>query len=304
MSLSLYLLRIVVPIVVAVTIATLLYIVVLTPSRPSTQLGTRGLMRTRSLQRLTWWRHTEPLVRWLGVQLEPLVGANLRTRLDREIVLAGDVLGLVPEELVASTGLLSVTFSTFGLLVAWIYDSGLLLYGLLGALLGALLPWLMLTSLQDERRKSIHDGLPCVIDLLSLALSAGIDFPGAIRQVVSKTSNPNDPLIIEFNFILHELSVGKTRKDTLQGLAARAPIETVRDFVAAVVQAEERGTPLEEVLRIQAHVSREKRSVLAEEAAARAGAKMFGPIILIFLVVMMLVLVPLALGLEQTLFQE
>jgi tight adherence protein C len=162
----------------------------------------------------------------------------------------------------------------------------------------------MLTSLQDERRKSIHDGLPCVIDLLSLALSAGIDFPGAIRQVVSKTSNPNDPLIIEFNFILHELSVGKTRKDTLQGLAARAPIETVRDFVAAVVQAEERGTPLEEVLRIQAHVSREKRSVLAEEAAARAGAKMFGPIILIFLVVMMLVLVPLALGLEQTLFQE
>jgi tight adherence protein C len=303
MSVGLQILRIAAPVCVALSVAALLFVVMLAPSRSSVQFGTRGLVRTRSLQRVPWWRHGEPLVRWLGFQLEPLLGVRLRERLDRELVIAGDAFGLLPEEFVAATVLLAVGSSGMGMLMAWVYDTEPALYGLLGLLIGGLLPWLALTSRQDERRKSVHDGLPCVIDLLSLALSAGIDFPGAIRQVVSKTSNPNDPLIEELNVILHELSVGKTRKDALQGLASRVPIETVRDFVAAVVQAEERGTPLEEVLRIQAHVSRERRSVMAEEAAARAGAKMFGPIILIFLVVMMLVLVPLALGLEQTLLQ-
>jgi tight adherence protein C len=303
MSPGLQVLRIAVPAILALALGAVFYFVLLAPSRASLQLGTRGLVRTRSLQRVAWWRHSEPLVRWLGVQLEPLMGSKLRERLDRELVIAGDAFGLLPEELVAATGLVSLGTSALGLFMAWVYDSDPVLYGLLGLVVGGLLPWLALTSRQDERRKSVHDGLPCVIDLLSLALSAGIDFPGAIRQVVSKTSNPNDPLIEELNVILHELSVGKTRKDALQGLADRVPIESVRDFVAAVVQAEERGTPLEEVLRIQAHVSRERRSVMAEEAAARAGAKMFGPIILIFLVVMMLILVPLALGLEQALLQ-
>jgi tight adherence protein C len=78
------------------------------------------------------------------------------------------------------------------------------------------------------------------------------------------------------------------------------PGESVREFVASVVQAEERGSPLDEVLRIQAESSRERRSVRAEEAAARAGVKMFGPILIIFSVVMMLILVPLLMGLQRT----
>lgn len=243
------------------------------------------------------------MVRWLGVQLEPLLGAKVRERLDRELMIAGYVFGLVPEELVASTVVLAIGGGVIGALSARACDSDPALYGLLGLLLGALTPWLALTSRQDARRNSVHNGLPYVIDLLSLALSAGIDFPGAVRQIVARTSNPDDPLVEELNFVLHELSVGKTRKDALAGLATRMPIETVRDFVAAVVQAEDRGTPLDEVLRIQAHVSRTQRSVRAEEAAAKAGAKMFGPVIIIFIVVMMLVLVPLALGLQATLFE-
>jgi len=59
------------------------------------------------------------------------------------------------------------------------------------------------------------------------------------------------------------------------------PTEAVREFVGAVVQAEEKGTPLAEVLRIQANILRMRRSVLAEEAASRAGVMMMIPLIML-----------------------
>jgi tight adherence protein C len=59
------------------------------------------------------------------------------------------------------------------------------------------------------------------------------------------------------------------------------PTEAVREFVGAVIQAEEKGTPLAEVLRIQATILRMRRTVLAEEAASRAGVMMMIPLMML-----------------------
>jgi tight adherence protein C len=170
--------------------------------------------------------------------------------------------------------------------------------------LGVALPYLHLTGIEQARKKHVQKRLPYVIDLLSLALSAGLDFPGALRQVVEKTSNARDPLVEEINLILYELSVGKTRKQALAQLSERVPTESVQEFVAAVTQAEERGNPLAEVLNIQAEASRQGRSVRAEESASKAGMKMFIPIVIIVLVVMLMILAPLIMGLESSLGAE
>jgi tight adherence protein C len=292
-----------IPCCFAIAITFAAYTILATPNGSSLRLGMRGLVRSRSLEQSGLWRAVEPSVRWIGVRVRPLLGHRFRDYLDRQILLAGDPLGLLSEELLALTLVVAAAGSALGAAGAWVSDRNVPVCCLLGTLLGALVPFLTLVNLQEERKKSVHNGLPVVIDLLSLALSAGIDLPGSIKQVVAKTSNPNDPLIEELNVILYELSVGKTRQDALKGFADRVPIEAVRDFVAAVVQAEERGTPLEEVLRIQAQTSRQRRSVRAEESAARAGVKMFGPLLIIFCVVMLLILAPLVMGLEQALFQ-
>jgi len=55
----------------------------------------------------------------------------------------------------------------------------------------------------------------------------------------------------------------------------------VRELVGAIVQAEEKGTPLAEVLRIQAGMLRMRRTILAEESAARAGVLMMIPLIML-----------------------
>jgi tight adherence protein C len=66
-----------------------------------------------------------------------------------------------------------------------------------------------------------------------------------------------------------------------------------------VVQAEEKGNPLAEVLQIQATMLRMRRSVAAEESAARAGVLMMGPLMLIFATIMLIILGPFAVNIAS-----
>lgn len=99
--------------------------------------------------------------------------------------------------------------------------------------------------------------------------------------------------------VLQELSLGRTRKQALTDFGKRTPSAAVTEFVAALVQAEDRGNPVAEVLQIQAGVSRMRRTVNAEEAAAKAGVKMVGPLFLLFACIMLLVMGPMVLKLAQ-----
>ena len=88
--------------------------------------------------------------------------------------------------------------------------------------------------------------LPYAIDLLALGMGAGLDFPGAVRQVVEKSGAPDDPLVEEFTLILQGLNLGRTRRQALEDFAERVPSDAVKEFVGAVVQAELRGNPVAE----------------------------------------------------------
>lgn len=300
MTVTLLVLRVLAPLSAFLALFTGFGTLLHVPSAESSYLGLRGLRRVRSLRENALWAKVEPLVRWIGTRLRPLLSERVHQRLDREITLAGDLLGLTPEELVA-LGLLSVLGWAAAAAACTVgIQKNTTLYIPLGAALGLVLPYVSVTSIQQERRKRVQDALPHAIDLLSLALSAGLDFPGALRQVIEKTSNPSDPLIEELNVISYELSMGKTRKQALAQFSERVPSESVHEFVASVSQSEERGNPLAEVLAIQAEASRQHRSVRAEEAASKASVKMFGPILIIFIVVMLLVLAPLLMSLDQT----
>ena len=96
---------------------------------------------------------------------------------------------------------------------------------------------------------------------------------------------------------MRELSIGRTRRQALKDFAERAPTTAVTEFVGALIQAEEQGNPVAEVLLIQAGVARMRRSVRAEEAAAKAAVKMVGPLFLLFACIMLLVLGPMILKL-------
>jgi tight adherence protein C len=268
------------------------------PTATSRRLGLRGLKRQRALQTLAGWRLLEPALRWLGARLAPLLPDGVRHRLAREMALAGDVLGLLPEELLA----LSSLSAAAGLLVGALLGraSGLGNTVLVACLVaGAALPRLRIASAAAQRMKDVSRRLPHAIDLLALSMGAGSDFPGAVRQVLDKSPNPSDPLVEELTLLLQSLQLGRTRRQALEEFAERVPSDAVVEFVGAVVQAELRGSPLVEVLRIQAEVSRRKRSVRAEELAAKAGVAMMAPLVLVFLAILLVIVAPMVLRLQN-----
>ena len=72
----------------------------------------------------------------------------------------------------------------------------------------------------------------------------------------------------------------------------------MKEFTGALIQAEERGNPVADVLQIQATSSRMRRSIRAEELAAKAGVAMVGPLVLVFATIMILIMGPMSMSLS------
>jgi tight adherence protein C len=279
-------------------ILTLVYVAASAPTANDRRLGLRGLKRLRALERVPLWATAEPVVRWIGARFSGLVSGEQRVSIDRSIALAGDYMGLLPEEAVGLSVLSAIAGLGVGILFGWLTGMGNLLV-LAGTALGAALPYLQITSAAADRTKNVNRRLPYAIDLLALAMGAGLDFPGSVKQVVEKSGDPEQPVVEEFTLILQSLQLGRTRSQALEEFAARIPIDSVAEFVGSVVQAEMRGNPLADVLKIQAEVSRRKRSVNAEVAASKAGVKMIGPLVLVFVAIMILIVAPIAMKLSD-----
>jgi tight adherence protein C len=285
---------------VAIAIFFAVYGLASAPTRVASRLGMRGLKRREAIETKTGWSLFEPLVRWLGVRVSGIMGDKTHQRLDAQIALAGDFLGITAEEYVALSILSCVGMGTFGALFGVVAEANAIgLYAAAGVTLGLVLPYLQITDAGQRRLANINEALPYIVDLMALAMSAGLDFPGAIRQVVEKSTDQNDAMVVELKRILRELQIGRTRKQALVDFCARAPTTAVTEFVGALIQAEEQGNPVADVLLIQAGVARMRRSVRAEEAAAKAAVKMVGPLFLLFACIMLLVLGPMILKLME-----
>jgi tight adherence protein C len=278
---------------VAIALAFASYGVASAPTRLAPRLGLRGLKRQRAIAEGGSWSQVEPLVRWLGVRVSGILSDEQRNKLDEQISFAGDILGLTSDEffaLMIGSGVLGFVVGGF---IGFGMHTGGLMMVIIGGPVGAMLPYMQITGVAQDRLKAISRSLPYVIDLMALAMGAGLDFPGAVRQVVEKSSNPDDPIVEEFTLIMQSLQLGRTRKEALLEFARRCPVDAVKEFTGALVQAEERGNPVSEVLQIQASSSRTRRSVRAEEMAAKAGVAMVGPLLLVFITVMILIMGPI-----------
>lgn len=267
------------------------YAIASASTRVASRLGLRGLKRQRVLAQNELWASVEPLVRWLGTRLSGILSDQQRAEIDRQIGLAGDYMGVTADEYLALSLISAIAGAGVGAVAGYLLEVGGIAI-VVGLMLGGALPYMQISGIAQDRMKDVSRGLPYVIDLMALSMSAGLDFPGAVRQVVEKSSNPNDPIVEEFTLILQTMNLGRTRREALLEFARRTPIETVTEFVNSLVQAEERGNPVAEVLTIQATVSRTRRSVRAEEMASKAGVQLVGPLMLVFFCVMGLLMGP------------
>jgi tight adherence protein C len=118
--------------------------------------------------------------------------------------------------------------------------------------------------------------LPDALDLLTISVEAGLGFDAALAKVVEKMEGP---LVNEFRQALAEIRMGRSRRDALRDVVARADAQPVSNFIGAIVQAEQLGVPIAKVLQIQSQQLRVERRQRAEEAAAKAPVKMLFPMV-------------------------
>lgn len=293
-------LRVVLLVFAAIVLWIVCYSIASKPTVQAPRLGMRGLKRQRALLHSPSWSEVEPLVRWLGVRASPWISPGLRSRLDRKLTYAGDYLGLTADEWAAVVTLAAASGSLAGLVVSvateWRWGAWPMFLGLV---LGALWPIVRLDRERELRLRAINQGLPYAVDLLALSMSAGLDFPGALLQLVDKSRSSDDHLMDELRFLLQQLELGSTRASALIEFQQRAPSEAVRELVQALVHAEEHGNPVAAVLQIQAGIARAKRANMAQQAAQNMNSKMVLPIFMMVGVTMVLIVLPTQKMMEQ-----
>ncbi len=158
------------------------------------------------------------------------------------------------------------------------------------AVIGFLLPALWLGNKIRSRKNSVIRSLPDALDLLTICVEAGLGFDQAMQKVAEKW---DDDLSRAFARVLHEIRLGKTRREALRDLSTRLEVSDVTSFVAAVIQAEQLGVSIAKVLRIQSDQMRVRRRQRAEEKAHQAPVKMLFPMVfLIFPAIWVVLLGP------------
>lgn len=145
-----------------------------------------------------------------------------------------------------------------------------------GLVLGFFLPDYWLVSRIRARQKAILLAIPDVLDLLTISVKAGLGFDAALGKVVEKTQGP---LTDEFRRALAEVRIGKPRRDALKEMVARTNVRALTNFIGAIVQAEQLGVAIANVLEVQSEQLRIERRQRAEEMAAKAPIKMLFPLV-------------------------
>ena len=166
------------------------------------------------------------------------------------------------------------------------------------AVLGYTLPGLWLGSKIRSRKASIIKSLPDALDLLTICVEAGLGFDQAMQKVAEKW---DDDLSRALARVLHEIRLGKARREALRDMADRMEVSDVTSFIAAIIQAEQLGVSIAKVLRIQSDQMRVRRRQRAEEKAHQAPVKMLFPMVfLIFPAIWVVLLGPAILQVMET----
>jgi tight adherence protein C len=224
----------------------------------------------------------------IGRRLTP---SDYSTRVQRKLDVAGNPGGATADRIISlqalgfGAGLLLsvVLVATVGLSTVTA-----VLLGVAFSLAGYFGPVLWLHQKGFDRNQVVQRALPDTLDLLTISVEAGLGFNAAVSQVALNTEGP---LAEELARVLQEMQIGLSRSQALRALAARSNLSELKEFVTAMVQADELGIPIGRVLRVQSVEMRVKRRQHAEELAQKVPVKILMPLIFcilptLFIVVM------------------
>lgn len=156
-------------------------------------------------------------------------------------------------------------------------------------------PTMWLSGVIKKRHTSIMKALPNVLDLLTLSVESGRDLLSSLREILERRKP--DPLGEELLRTFQEIQLGRKRTEALRALSKRVRQVDLSATVNAIIQAEEYGVSIGQLLRIQGDMQRAKRFALAEKMANESSVKIIIPVVVCILPAVFLILMgPLAMN--------
>jgi len=242
-----------------------------------------------------------PLMESLGKGIGQLAPVSVQIQVQEDLVRAGWQSRFRPVDFLMLQWILMLTLP----LMVWFLMGAAqvpvkvrLVESLVFLLLGWRTPMLILRKAVAQRSQRIEKDLPYCLDLLVVSSEAGLGFDGAVQRVVQRTSGP---LSEEFDRVLQDMRMGKTRQEAWLGLKERTNVPELNSFVNAVIQASQLGLSLSNVLRVQSDLVRQRRRERAEVQARKMTVKILLPLIFfIFPALFIVILGPVAIIILDT----
>jgi tight adherence protein C len=185
---------------------------------------------------------------------------------------------------------------TAGLGLVWLTalsgsSGGAILFAaIFGIFLGWIVPRYVVSRRARLRFEQIEYDLPELIDLLVVSIESGLGLTGAMRVA---TERMQGPLGDEMKLLLHEQQMGLGSDEALRSLLERCDTDGIRSFVRAILQGDQLGVSIGQIMRNLALEMRKKRRQRAEERAQKAPVKVLFPLVfLIFPSIFVVILGP------------
>lgn len=224
-------------------------------------------------------RVLKPMLDSVSKVIMKVTPKEIITSLEKKIIMAGSPRNMTIKDWVNFQVLITVGLPLVTLMLGYYLKAkpgGLIMFVIAEVALGLVLPNFALSKSISERQKKIQNSLPDIIDLLTVSVEAGLGFDGALVKVIDKMPGP---LASEFEKVLQEIKVGRQKKDALRDMADRVCIQDLTTFVGSVIQADQFGVSIGNVLRLQSEQMRQKRRQRAQEKALKAPVKMIIPMV-------------------------
>jgi tight adherence protein C len=138
-------------------------------------------------------------------------------------------------------------------------------------------PMFWLNGKVKKKQKEVVKAMPDALDLITTCVEAGLGLDAALQRVAEKSEGP---LAEELQKMLRDISMGKLRREAMQDLSERIGVDELSTFITAIIQAEQLGVGIAQVLRVQSDQLRTQRRQRAERQAHEAPIKMIFPLVL------------------------
>jgi len=162
----------------------------------------------------------------------------------------------------------------------------------ISAVAGGCLVWLfsmaILAGYNNRRQRRIRGELPNALEMLASIMEGGTAFEASLGHVL-RESDRTHPLYFDLAIMSEAMQRGRRRSEALRLWAQRCNVAQVQEVSAAMVQAEQTGSSLGDVMRHHAMSQLRELEANIQQKAERLPIRMIFPMLLTIMPAMFIV---------------